>query len=376
MDNGNRSSINVTLPSEHKVSRENIQPQPPPPSSPQDEHQLKEENIISPTFIKGREAIQLLAAHMIERCWCSYRDRQMFRLLKHAICAAEHSLTYEVLRKISPLEAHLLKDRSMNARIRFRFGGSEFPPLILFKIFTHTKHGIGLQYYSGKKCIKPASEAAVDACQMMGNRKFYDQIISDACQYEKHGITEEVDVTTVKDYMQYLSVLDELPAYMGGKENLWRKLDLNILTRSTILYDIVDYIEGNQASPRLKSEMKALISRPITQDMQREHIRIISELRSVDPLVLVKSANTARGTSAGRSSRGSRQAKQRADKMKRMYQSANENEPGLQFDVTLLNEGVNNSFELPQSGDELEEEADQLYTWTQNLSYDDIDLTS
>ena len=24
----------------------------------------------------------------IERCWCSYRDRQMFKLLKYAICAA------------------------------------------------------------------------------------------------------------------------------------------------------------------------------------------------------------------------------------------------------------------------------------------------
>ena len=26
---------------------------------------------------------------------------------------------------------------------------------------------------------------------------------------------------------QYLSNLDEMPAYMGGRDNLWRKLDLN-----------------------------------------------------------------------------------------------------------------------------------------------------
>ncbi|XP_033124978.1 putative uncharacterized protein CXorf58 [Anneissia japonica] len=375
METVNRSTINVTLPSEHALPRGAVlmKPQLTPLSSPQD--QTQEENL-SPTLIKGREAIQVLAAHMIERCWCRYRDRQMFQLLKHAICAAEHSLTYEVLRKISPTEAHLLKDPSMNARIRFRFGGSEFPPMILFKIFTHTK-GMGLQYYSGKKCIKPASEAAVDACQMMGNRKFYDQMIADSCQYEKHRITEEVDVTTVKDYMQYLSVLDELPAYMGGKENLWRKLDLNILTRSTILYDIVDYLEGNQASSRLQNEMKALISRPVTQELQREHIRIISELRTPEPLVLPKSQNTARVSSGSQSSRGSRQARQRASKMRRMYQTTNENEPGLQVDVTKSNDEKNgDDYHLVQSGDEFEEEADQLFTWTQNLSYEDIGLTS
>ena len=36
----------------------------------------------------------------------------------------------------------------------------------------------------------------------MGHRKFYDQMIIDACQFEKDKITDEVDVTTVKDYMQ------------------------------------------------------------------------------------------------------------------------------------------------------------------------------
>ena len=28
------------------------------------------------------------AARKIERYWCSYRDKQMFKLLKYAICAA------------------------------------------------------------------------------------------------------------------------------------------------------------------------------------------------------------------------------------------------------------------------------------------------
>ena len=37
---------------------------------------------------------------------------------------------------------------------------------------------------------------------MMGHRKFYDQMIADTCQHEQDRITDEVDVTTVKDYMQ------------------------------------------------------------------------------------------------------------------------------------------------------------------------------
>ena len=36
----------------------------------------------------------------------------------------------------------------------------------------------------------------------MGNRKFYDQLIADMCQHEKDRITDEIDVTTMKDYMQ------------------------------------------------------------------------------------------------------------------------------------------------------------------------------
>ncbi len=69
-------------------------------------------------------------------------------------------MTYEVLRRLSPLEAELLKDPTIKAKIKFRFCGPQFPPFILFKIFTSTQnasHG-GVCYISGKKMIKPASE--------------------------------------------------------------------------------------------------------------------------------------------------------------------------------------------------------------------------
>lgn len=36
----------------------------------------------------------------------------------------------------------------------------------------------------------------------MGARKFYDQVIQDTLQHQTHRVTDEVDVTTLKDYMQ------------------------------------------------------------------------------------------------------------------------------------------------------------------------------
>ena len=36
----------------------------------------------------------------------------------------------------------------------------------------------------------------------MGNRNFYDQMLQDAMFQRKYKITDEIDVTTLKDYMQ------------------------------------------------------------------------------------------------------------------------------------------------------------------------------
>ena len=46
------------------------------------------------------------------------------------------------------------------------------------------------------------SQASEDARKMMGDRKFYDQMLTDACLYAKQKITRDVDVTSLKDYMQ------------------------------------------------------------------------------------------------------------------------------------------------------------------------------
>ena len=78
----------------------------------------------------------------------------------------------------------------------------------------------GVKYISGRRLIRPASEAAEDSRRQMGNRKFYDQMLVDACHHHQlGGVTDEVDITTMKEYMQYAANVDESPAYLGGKEN-------------------------------------------------------------------------------------------------------------------------------------------------------------
>ncbi|XP_072035268.1 uncharacterized protein CXorf58-like [Amphiura filiformis] len=382
-----RSTLNVTIPSSQSVNKMGHQ-------SSKYEGSQKMSAHSSQIRHTERELKQVLAVRAIERCWCSYRDKQMFKLLKHAICAAEHSLTFEILRKVCPTEAQLLKDPGIKTRVRFRFSGSEFPPVILFKIFTHTE-GTGLKYLSGKRCIKPATNAASDACRMMGHRKFYDQMIADTCQHMQDRITDEVDVTTVKDYMQYISNLDEMPAHIGGRDNLWRKLDLNALPRTTILYDIVDYLHRGTPSSRLRAEIPALTARPITQEIQLNHIRIISRLRA--PAVNVNNSldiHTARNVKPqhdpSQTSRRSRQAKQKVAKMRKLYMTSGmggdtQPTPSLTNHAADMNDFTGNpgiadkdfdKWEDDAGEEDWEKEADQLYAWTKGLSYDDIDLTS
>ncbi|KAJ7333190.1 hypothetical protein OS493_018366 [Desmophyllum pertusum] len=297
----------------------------------------------------GSRFTRIEASRKIERFWCSYRDKQMFKLLKYAICAAEHSLTYEVLRKVSPLEADLLRDPAIQARVRFRFGGTEFPPIIMFKIFIHSG-GQGVKYICGKKVIKPASEAASDSLRLMGNRKFYDQLIADMCQHEKDRITDEIDVTTMKDYMQYLSHLDECPAETGGKSNMWRRLTLDAIPRQNIVRDIFSFVECGLTTPRLVEECPDLLwLRPATQEIQVASIRAIPMYRR------------------------SRQAKARVAKMRKMFGM---DSPKL----TESRQGVTPTIQVPVEDifedDDWEDQADKLYEWTQNLSLDELGVTS
>ncbi|KAL8593909.1 hypothetical protein ACOMHN_048346 [Nucella lapillus] len=351
----------------------------PTPTSP---HSGSPVRSIRHGVINQKELELQAAASVIERAWIAFRDKQMFRLLKHSVCAAENSLTLEILRKVCPKEADFFRDKSLQIRVRFRFGGEEYPPLIFFKIYTHTVGGKGIKYISGRKMIKPATEAAEDSLRLMGNRHFYDQMLQDTIRYQQAAIVDEVDVTTLKDYMQYLSNLDETPAYLGGRENYWRKLSLDDLPRHTIFYDVVDFAYNQRMTPRLKQEIPLLMSRPVTQEVQVRHIQAISKLRT-PTMPYVPAPTPAKSKMSGArsqlSSRRSRQAKIRSMKMRRLYSNDLQGEDMI-ADLTPRDDmdyfdhyGITGE----EGGEgELDQEASRLYEWTQSLNInDDLAMT-
>ncbi|XP_067848398.1 uncharacterized protein CXorf58 homolog [Heptranchias perlo] len=324
------------------------------------------------------------AARIIQTSWHSYRNKQLFRLLKHTICAAEHCLTADILRKLQPSDAELLKDTSMAYKVRFRFAGEEFPPILVFKIYQHTGNYKN-QYISGKRIIKPATEAAAASCRIMGHRKFYDLIIQDNLQYQRTKIADEVDIVTVKDYMQYISNLDETPAYLGGRDNYWRMLTLTNLPRTTIIYDIVDYAQSRTLSQRLKEVLPNLLSKPITEEIQLQHIKTISQTRSPSPGTHISPRRSPKSSETSRKSqRRSYKARLKVSKMRKIYGLDKNKEEKLSKPThhSLAQDGsqlltCSNQDEKSQnaylaSDEEWEHEVDKLYAWTQELSLDFI----
>ncbi|XP_031427206.1 putative uncharacterized protein CXorf58 homolog [Clupea harengus] len=114
----------------------------------------------------------------------------------------------------------------MHCKVRFRFCGSQFPPVIVFKIF---QCGGGQHYISGKKIFRPSNQATPQTCRIMGNRKFLDLLVTDELQRRGRSVAEAAHVVCMRDFMQYSSHLDELPAYLGGRSNCWRTLRLRPL---------------------------------------------------------------------------------------------------------------------------------------------------
>ncbi|MEE6469291.1 hypothetical protein FKM82_008568 [Ascaphus truei] len=322
-----------------------------------------------------------VAAARIQWVWRCHRNRKLFKLLKHTARAAETCATYGILRKVSPLEAELLRDPGMQCKVRFRFAGHEFPPFIVFKIF-HRSGGYGNRYISGKRIINPSSEAAADACKLMGQRAYYDQMICDEQEYQKRKITDVMDVATLKDYMQYISHLDETPAHLGGRDNCWRRLSLKNLPRTTIMYDIVDYAESGTLSERLKKEMELLLQMPHTEeDVQQRQLSAVTQIRSPapSPSPAVSTHQSSQYSAASRhSGRRSQQARLKVAKMRRLYGLLREKEQHM-VDTAADSSRQNSDRkdveeQTVRSDDDWDEEAEKLYAWSQGLSLEETGI--
>ncbi|XP_077199142.1 uncharacterized protein CXorf58 homolog isoform X2 [Paroedura picta] len=314
------------------------------------------------------------AARIIQRIrWIHVRTR-LFKLLKHTIRAAEHCISYDILKRVSPLEAELLKDPSILCKVRFRFAGSQFPPFIVFKIFC-ISGGQASKYISGKTIITPRSEAAVDACKLMGYRKYYKQILQDELNFKRYGVIDQIDVATVKDYMQYNSHLDETPAYFGGRHNYWRRLSLENFPRTMIMYDIMEYAQCGKMSARLRCELPFLLLKPENEETYHAQLMAVCQIRFVTPKPTKISPPGLGQQSAPRcSERRSFQARQKIAKMRKSYKLGKEKtEQKMSISTPLTG---HQKVKIPQEGtahqtlfveEEWEKEAAKLFAWSKSL---------
>lgn len=72
----------------------------------------------------------------------------------------------------------------------------------------------------------------------MGNRQFYDQMLRDAIFQQQYKITDEVDVTTLKDYMQvytHITYPDLIyPEYSLFQTHVWGPI--HFITKNFFTY--------------------------------------------------------------------------------------------------------------------------------------------
>ncbi|XP_050998399.1 uncharacterized protein CXorf58 homolog [Acomys russatus] len=330
------------------------------------------------TKIKARKVNRDISATKIQKAWFIYVDKTLFKLLKHAVCAAEYCVAHELLKKVSPIEAALVKDPSMKCKVRFRFGGDTFPPFIVFKIF-FKNDGHGHKYFSGKGLLKPSSKAVADAYKIMGERKFYQQIMEDEHIFQKFKVADRMDVVTVQDYMQYCSLMDETPASSGGKNNRWRRLNLRSIPRTMMMYDIVEYAESGVISDRLQKEMKYLLQTPQTEEMRQHQLELVSKVRYPSITTVRPFYQTWEQQSKTKHlGRRSKQAQKKVEKMKKAYMAPKEKKASCteaQTDRSQTKEKVifcSSSFniltvEKSQTDTTLEKEEKELFAWYQDL---------
>lgn len=80
---------------------------------------------------------QLKAVLVVQRTWRRDQARRQYEALKDTIAAFDRSGDpCLLLRQILPSESMLL-DSAMQVHVRFRLGGTRFPPSIYYKVYTH-----------------------------------------------------------------------------------------------------------------------------------------------------------------------------------------------------------------------------------------------
>ncbi|XP_076869550.1 protein MFI isoform X2 [Brachyhypopomus gauderio] len=88
------------------------------------------------THESRQESLSDRAARTIQRTWRKHVDTAVFKYIKSFVSFHWQGDPRLLLKYVNPKEADLL-DAASGVFIRFRLGGSTFPPSIYYKIFTH-----------------------------------------------------------------------------------------------------------------------------------------------------------------------------------------------------------------------------------------------
>jgi len=76
------------------------------------------------------------AVQCIQLCWRSHCNRRIYRYFRDLVLIKLKGVPHDMLKTIIPNEVHHL-DKAAGVHVRFRLGGSIFPPKVYFKIYTH-----------------------------------------------------------------------------------------------------------------------------------------------------------------------------------------------------------------------------------------------
>ncbi|XP_014664682.1 PREDICTED: putative uncharacterized protein CXorf58 [Priapulus caudatus] len=308
------------------------------------------------------------AARAIQAAWKRHQNKLLFSMLKNVLCSMESCLPCDILAKLNPAESLLLKDKIFTTKVRFRFGGEEFPPQIYYKLFCDAA-GTATQYITAKKVLRLDSKGALDACKMIGNREFYSQLLVDVCNNMERKITDEIDVVTIKDYMKYQSNLDEYPAYMGGRANNWRKLSLDDVPRWTMFHDVLEFVNSKRMSPELRASFQAMHAQPPSQSLQLQQLWLLARsTTSPDGVAHVRRLITPGLSGAYLPGRRSQQAMKRASKLRDVYTLNNK----MACDELIAENSSERDADDNDNSDWEDKDAEDLYQWTKNLSINNL----
>ncbi|XP_066517476.1 protein MFI-like [Hoplias malabaricus] len=83
-----------------------------------------------------QERVYDQAARIIQRLWRKHVNIAVFKYFKDLVNFGSHGDPRNLLKYVNPREAEML-DAASGVYVRFRLGGTTFPPNVYYKIFTH-----------------------------------------------------------------------------------------------------------------------------------------------------------------------------------------------------------------------------------------------